>query len=976
MIKLRPSGYALRKHGAYLFVLAALAFPSCVDDTYDLNDISLKMTLGADGITFPLGKIDQRTVQSMIEDKEIENLITEDGTYAYRLDSTIRESIDAITIDPIRNVIPQIDPYIFAFSDSSFPETFRMEGMNLQTAIALPSLAFGNKPLDGVTVSKPLRMDNYEGLVFPDGAAIILPTLDERDDLAFIVDEIPSEIASVNHLWFGGSNAGTPIRVRFTLGALAAAVKGGTISFELTLPQQYRLRLIDGYGGTASISGSVLRVTDYPLVSNSVDFEFYLTERRVDEPITLARTLEIRDEFRYKFSYSGQSNGGRIPSGAAPLFSLDISPTVEDAAVVTENIVPESTKCVFDVPIEVDGLEAVSRVEYVAFTDDVSNVLVLGTTHSDIPLRGQVPVSIYFPETFVFASGIEGLDGHVLTTTLDRLSEAGGIRLPLEGIRFEGDEAVVRNGVLSADKEVTAIVQPDFPSDHYRLSDIGSSGDVTVDITLLDTDLHIDPQRCQAVVGFSEPIEIVQEIDETFAVPQEVSAITFAEVRDASTGGAAAITVRLDIEDLSVSDLYFDNIEIVLPEFLEIDHPEFDARTHTVHIDRVRYEGGITTIAEIPLLGVRDVPVRKGTTDNLAELRSEVRINASVVVPDGSAIDGIVSQLVTLRPEVSLPVLDVTYVKGVVDIDLQEYLEPTTIDLGDIRESLGDQNIEINLVAPQIALVVKNPVGIAMVGDIVLQPYDFSDQKLDPILVRDVRVEPAEGDDPRITKLFVTDADAAPDGYTLCRVEDLSNLVRIIPSKIDVEFDLHVDDTEEQSFAITGEDYPLDVDYSIRMPLEFKEGGSIDYTDTEDVDDTFEDIGDYEITAEDILIELNARSTLPFALDLSADFLDAEGKTLSDITAATSGQIEGFDASTGNAYRESQIGIRVDIEKGDIQRLRKVAKIRYRFTGTVVGSGAALSPDQYFAADMKLILKKGITFDLDDLMSEEDNNAK
>src|SRR5699024_6879905 len=110
-----------------------------------------------------------------------------------------------------------------------------------------------------------------------------------------------------------------------------------------------------------------------------------------------------------------------------------------------------------------------------------------------------------------------------------------------------------------------------------------------------------------------------------------------------------------------------------------------------------------------------------------------------------------------------------------------------------------------------------------------------------PIVVRDVRVEAAEGDDPRITRLYITDAEAAPEGYTLCRVEDLSNLVKIIPSKIDVEFDLHVDDAEEQSFAVTGEDYPFDVDYSIRIPLEFRDGASVDYTDTEDVDDTFED---------------------------------------------------------------------------------------------------------------------------------------
>lgn len=976
MTILRSRGQALRKRSACLLVAAALALASCVDNAYDLGDISLKMTLGADGVSLPLGKIEQRTVDSLIKDKNIGNLVTEGGVYAYKLDSMIFETIDAIKVDPIRNVFPEIDPYLFTFSESTFPDTFRVKGIDNQTSFALPSLGFGNKPLDGVSVSKPLRIDDFTGLVLPDGTGIVLPALDEQDELNFTVDEIPDEIGSVRRLWFGGFEHGTPIHVRFSLGALAASVKQGTVSFELTLPTSYGLYIADTYGGTASVSGGTLRVNNYPMTANNVDFVFYLTDRTVAEGISAGRTLDIRDDIRYKFSYSGISNGNRIPAGDRPLFTLDIAPMVIDAEVVTDPILPEPTNSIFDVPIEVDGLDAVTRVDYVAFTDDASNVLVLSATHSDIPLQGEVRVMVYFPETYVFASGIEGLSGHVMTTTLDRLSEPGGVSLRLEGIRFVGDEAIVNNGLLKAERTVTAVVMPDFPSDTYRLSEIGTAGDVQVDFVLRDTELTIDPEQCEMVVGFTEPIDIVQKIDETFSVPDEVSGIAFAEVCDADTGEPAMAVVSLEIEDLLVHELYFDDIDIFLPAFLEVDHPDYDAETHTLHIDRVKYEGRRTEIARIPVLGVKEVPVHENFVGKSAELTGEVRIKAAVKVPDGTEMDGIASETVTLLPEVSLPTLGITHVTGTVDLDLQKYLEPTTIDLSDIRESLGEQNIEINLVAPQIALRVSNPVGIVMVGDIVLQPYDFSDRKLDPIVVRDVRVEAAERDDPRTTRLYITDGTSAPEGYALCRVEDLSNLVRIIPSKIDVEFDLHVDDAEEQGFAVTGEDYPFDVDYSIRIPLEFKDGGFIDYTDTEDVDDTFDDIDDYEITAEDILIELYARSTLPLALNLSAEFLDADGKPLSDIQATVDGRVEGYDSASGLEYRESQINIRMDIENGDIRHLNKVAKIRYRFTGTAVGAGAALRPDQYFSADMKLILKKGITFDLDDLISDKDENKQ
>ena len=61
-------------------------------------------------------------------------------------------------------------------------------------------------------------------------------------------------------------------------------------------------------------------------------------------------------------------------------------------------------------------------------------------------------------------------------------------------------------------------------------------------------------------------------------------------------------------------------------------------------------------------------------------------------------------------------------VTGAVDLDLSRYLTATTIDLDDLRESLGDQDVELNLRAPTIGLTVSNPVGLRLVGGIVLTP--------------------------------------------------------------------------------------------------------------------------------------------------------------------------------------------------------------------------------------------------------------
>ncbi|MEG0498971.1 MAG: hypothetical protein RR522_03755, partial [Alistipes sp.] len=235
------------------------------------------------------------------------------------------------------------------------------------------------------------------------------------------------------------------------------------------------------------------------------------------------------------------------------------------------------------------------------------------------------------------------------------------------------------------------------------------------------------------------------------------------------------------------------------------------------------------------------------------------------------------------------------------------------------------------------------------------------------VVVKDVYVEPSLDDLPRITKLFISDLTQAPAGYTLCRVADLSKLVKIIPSKIDVTFDLKVDDSRPQTFLITGEDYPFDVDYEIKLPLKFKDDAAISYTDVADVSDTFDDIEDYDVTAEDILVTIDAKSTIPLDLAVTVDFLDDKGVVVDDVKAVVDGPIKGYDPKVDEEYKQTLLQVRVDIKDGDIQRLKRVASIRYAINGKAVGTGSGLSPEQYVTAEFKLLLKRGISIDLDTL---------
>ncbi|MEG2612967.1 MAG: hypothetical protein RR971_05700, partial [Alistipes sp.] len=74
-----------------------------------------------------------------------------------------------------------------------------------------------------------------------------------------------------------------------------------------------------------------------------------------------------------------------------------------------------------------------------------------------------------------------------------------------------------------------------------------------------------------------------------------------------------------------------------------------------------------------------------------------------------------------------------------------------------------------------------------------------------------------------------------------------------------------------------------------------------------------------------------------------------------------------YNAATDGAYKQSLLDVRVDIKEGEIQRLKQVDKIRYTINGESVGHGSGLSPKQYVTAEIKLLLKRGVTIDLDTL---------
>ena len=181
-------------------------------------------------------------------------------------------------------------------------------------------------------------------------------------------------------------------------------------------------------------------------------------------------------------------------------------------------------------------------------------------------------------------------------------------------------------------------------------------------------------------------------------------------------------------------DCTLEQVRIELPDFLEVEEVAgYDAESHALLLGPIPCTEPVVRIADLPVRGVRDIPVRttdegrKGMLDGLLGIRSDIRVSAA----DASSVPAGVEYEV--RCSATLPPMRFVRMTGRTDIDLSEYLTPTDIDCGDLSGSLGEGEVELNLVAPQIAVDVRNPLGIALVGDIFLTPHGAAGEALDSV---------------------------------------------------------------------------------------------------------------------------------------------------------------------------------------------------------------------------------------------------
>lgn len=312
-----------------------------------------------------------------------------------------------------------------------------------------------------------------------------------------------------------------------------------------------------------------------------------------------------------------------------------------------------------------------------------------------------------------------------------------------------------------------------------------------------------------------------------------------------------------------------------------------------------------------------------------------------------------------MHTDMNLGDIEFTEVTATVDPQIDITIDPVTIN--NLPDCLKDDDVRIDMTDPKIYFNVTNgsPVPVNFTADML--PYKEG-RLLNTVAIGDKD----GGTEPIIIPANVSD-------YTIClhrledgsgieaddiiTVPDLNNLVETIPDEIRTE-NIVVKAIQEKVTLEPGKDYGLNTDYNVSAPLQFNSGTEIIYTDS--LDDWNGDLEDFD--ARHAEISLDAKNTIPLAMEMTADAIDVNGNVMSEITATVTG---GVNAGTAENPSTSKLTIRLE-SKAD-GAMKRLDGIIYKIRATVPEDmqGKVLNENQSLQLDNVVIsVKGGITIDM------------
>ena len=354
-------------------------------------------------------------------------------------------------------------------------------------------------------------------------------------------------------------------------------------------------------------------------------------------------------------------------------------------------------------------------------------------------------------------------------------------------------------------------------------------------------------------------------------------------------------------------------------------------------------------------------------------------VSGSVKIKSGENID--LSKIDNAKVNIDLKIDDIEVRNFTGKVDISVKPESVVAELG--FGELGGIDITSLNINPVITLRLKdNPTGVGLNANVKIKTYDSNDNVITTITIPTISIAGNGG----TTIVLSTPRNASKyegEGVTFVAIENLSQLLKGLPSKVGVDMEVFSNKDEEITINVkdAAKGYNIEYQYEVLLPFEFDGDVELGYkTSLMGMNATFATLADQtkSLKVGDVGLIAEFATTIPFNVVLSAELINAEGTT--DGIAARLNindcVIKGYNKEQDGEKSVSKIDLDFDLgESGSLEGLRNADGVRIKLSIYDTGAeSAAISSDQYLEGKLKLRLRDGVSVDIFELLNGANMN--
>lgn len=471
-------------------------------------------------------------------------------------------------------------------------------------------------------------------------------------------------------------------------------------------------------------------------------------------------------------------------------------------------------------------------------------------------------------------------------------------------------------------------------------------------------------------VDYSQPGDVtVEDIESEGSVNTEAHGIDEAviEIGSLTANTPAKLTLSFEINktnSISYSDVTIDKMTITFPDFIKFEEGQSGLNGQVLTISNETLSSSTYTIdlyISKYVFGEKygdGNKVKEENGDRIIKIENQkITVKTDVTVHQAQGTGSL-----SITPTAILAAMTVSEVNGTIKPNMD--VKPTEVELTNLPDFLQDEEVKLDITNPVFSFKANNPLNEEIEMDGIMTGYKNGK------VTKTVKIGSGNGGVPiklkpsgnkqQTISIVRNEKTVVETGATKVIVPNLNDIIETIPDRISVELKPAVK-TDDYYTVNLGQDYVLNSEYNIDIPLSFGSGLKIVYEET--IDDFDLDLEDVDIKK--AIISITADNTIPLKMEIkneNVSALDVNGNKITDINVTVEGTIT--ESKDGKSIATSQLNINlVSTKEGAISKLDglffKVTAVPEQATDVQL-----LSSQWMQLKDMKLKIPNGIKVDL------------